>query len=440
MKAVSKLLIAILALSTIASCARHGADDASKEPQPGGGMGTSVGGGGGNGIDGKPIESYSIRIEKLPEYRLYVSPVLKKISRGGGDVLAAYLQWAAGQKAWYSVPRELEFVSKQRTGLWMSTEQLAIQSDREIFLHTPKYQSMKPQERASLLLHEMVMAARFLMKKSPQEQCEALSRGGSKACSDPEVVKLAKVLPYDPEAAKIMDEDDHAAVRTLTRYLSNSTDDVTPEGVAELRRSLRFVFPWDQVVSRLELSDVDAALRRESARGSVFKSVPATRKDASGKIVETECLYTSQYYEFGGLNMAYFEALPAGAPVAPETYELQIEWGGHSTMRRSFYFKDSNLGYGFLDVEHIQSKGALNPNDPNEIVDHVTTTFEPTKETADKSTIPVFEFWLSRENPARVVEYRTSFSRIVFRDLNDRSEWDLVPAPDQPTRRCVLKR
>ncbi len=439
MKSAARTTLVLLAMLSICACSRNGADPAAKEPPPGS-MGTSTGGGGGNGIDGKPIESYAIRIEKLPEYRLYVLPIIRKISRGNGDVLSAYLIWAAAQKPWYSVPRELEFVSKQRTGLWMSTEQLAIQSESEVFLHTPTYQRMKPEERANLLIHEMVMAARFLMKRPPQEQCEILSKGGSKACSDPEVLKLAKLIPYDPEAAKIMDEADHAAVRGLTRYLTNAIDDVTPEGVAQLRRSLKFVFPWDPAISFVELQDIDAALRRESARSSIFKVLPTIRKTQSGKVQEDECLFNPSYYGGGYLYLTNVDAAPLGlADPASLGYETEVEWGGGKTKRYVYYGDYNGYAENFRD-ELISARGAVNPNDEKEIVDYVTTIFEPTKETADQSLVPLTEFWLSRESPPRLIEFKKSFARIVFRDRNARDEWDLVPAPDQPVKRCVLKR
>jgi len=237
------------------------------------GKGTSSLGGGGNGIDGVAVEAYAnTNIESLPEYRRHILPILRKLSVGKPDVLVAYLLWAAKQKAWYFIPRKLENLPKEKVQLLFRSDQLALHGETEIFIEQEPYQKSSMKDRAVLLLHEMVMAARLLMKKSPQAQCEALSKSTElNACRDPEMLKIATPMTVSKDDdIHSLNGLDHSTVRSLTVYLGDEKQDHSGAGAFAQRVRLGFVFPWDALLSKQTGEDLNLAIQRAALANDQF--------------------------------------------------------------------------------------------------------------------------------------------------------------------------
>jgi hypothetical protein len=213
-----------------------------------------------------------------------------------GDPLAVYLKWAAQEKTWFFVPCELQRLSTEQTGLAFTqgNDQLALHGENGIFIDVKKYEQKSSRDRAALLLHEMVMGARWLMKKSPEEQCRVLTTTDSRLCADAEVMAVARasrenvvasgVAPGPaaterPTATRIqMDADDHDAIRSLTAFLASRGRALTAAELRQTRRRLGFHFPWDEAASNLSADDVMRAINRVRLRGIPFQlSYPEPR-------------------------------------------------------------------------------------------------------------------------------------------------------------------
>jgi hypothetical protein len=440
---VKKLFPSLLAFTLLlAACTPAG-----KSPGSGGGAGpgaptgTAPGapgipdaqgtfsGGGGNGINGRAIETYSVDIESLPEYKRVILPILRKMAAGRPDVLVTYLTWAVKNKAWYFVPVELEKLPKEKIQLSFQSDQLARHLENEVFIYAPAYSDRTINERAALLMHEMVMAAKLLMKKSPQAQCEALTKASAiEECRDPKTLKFASTL------SAIGDDDvhslngvDHAAVRTMTLFLTDGKQEPTGLNVTAERIRLGFTFPWDSSVSRLTAKDLLLALERARLAGALFNSRPSFALNS-----ESRCLLQIQH------NDTYFylvlsSALVGGAPVAGKP-----ELPSFSASTDFFNVYDSgytSVGSGgaasaMLDApvsaEHVNSaamdfKGVVDPQVSESTVDRVSFANVAYEGSADWQQSK-FEFFLSRTKTPELIAYRISPVKLLLKtDAKDRS-------------------
>jgi hypothetical protein len=263
--------------------------------------------GGGNGLDGRMTEMYSKDIQSLPEYRRYIVPVLRRLSQNRTDVLVAYLRWAANSKAWYFVPERLPNLPKERIALaFKSTDQLALHSDKEIFIDEPAYRAQTDREKAFLLLHEMVMGARLLMKKSPVKQCSILSGSlESSSCKDPEIMKLATMdADFDPKQEQIiLNGRDHESVRAMTVYLMEPKRALDGASIAALRSRLEFNFPWDHLLSSLDQDQLIAAIDRSVLARTAFTAPPsfASKVDSDCYLSQKDLSSSYLSYELGNL-------------------------------------------------------------------------------------------------------------------------------------------
>ena len=267
-----KFVTALLAASALSACGHKNGDPTPAGPEAPVSNGTGSLGGGGNGIDEKMLESFAISIDTLPEYRRYIEPLIRKIGRGRGDILTTYMQWGIKQKIWYMIPRPLADLSRDQVGTGFSTDQYALNNDARVYIAKATYLKMDHKERANLLMHEIVMSARLLMKKSPKEQCEKLAGAQLSNCSDPDMMKLAEAIDVSEGDRGKMDTPDHDAVRAMTIFLMQHPDEVSAASVTAKRRELGFVFPWDKAVSNVTASDVRLAIQRSALAGETFSA------------------------------------------------------------------------------------------------------------------------------------------------------------------------
>lgn len=298
----------------------------------------TVSGGGGNGCDGKAFEAYAQKITSFEEYRLYIQPLLRRMVEGGNDPLASYLTWVAEEKVWYFIPCQLERLSKEQIGLAIDSDQLARHGEHGIYIHgdknddkplEPNALSSKPKHyfnqrlkaRAALLLHEMVMGARLLMKKSPKEQCKMLARMESELCANQELMAIAETFELDPSQSMVMNADDHEAVRALTAYLAERGADVSAEKVWQTRQRLKFHFPWDRAVSRLEIQGVAQAIARSMVDRDQF--IASSKTGYLGEFAAACTIYATQEADEAlSLDLVVASALP----MSTTSHELAQKW------------------------------------------------------------------------------------------------------------------
>lgn len=279
----------------------------------------TVSGGGGNGCDGKAFEAYAKKITDLSEYKLFIRPLLRKMSEESADPFVTYMLWVAEEKAWFFAPCELERLSSAQIGVNSETDQLARHTEHGIQIYAIEdeknvnqaktYYQKKSKAKAALLLHEMVMGARLLMKKSAKEQCMILARKDANVCANPEMMAIAESREIDPSQAGVMDAADHEAVRTMTSLLAQKDADLSTENLMVLRQRLGFHFPWDRALSSLTYDGLKDAFARTQQLGDQFR-VAGTA---------TEPLKNGGRSYQKPISHPYFENFPMTCSIALET-------------------------------------------------------------------------------------------------------------------------
>ena len=116
--------------------------------------------GGGNGLDGKPLESYAQAIASLPEYESLVAPALASLENKL-PTLAQDIREYTFQKSWYFVPTELSKLRAEQIGVFFPTDQLALQTSRSVWINHNLYRWNSLRDKGTLLMHELVMALRL---------------------------------------------------------------------------------------------------------------------------------------------------------------------------------------------------------------------------------------------------------------------------------------
>lgn len=131
--------------------------------------------GGGNGLKGRPLDSYIERnIEAKPYYTNYVLPLMKTLATSYPR-LAADFYHITHQRDWYFMPTELEEISRNILGTYGKTDQLALQDLNKIWIDSNKFDAMSEQDQATLVIHEIMMGVRLMKFKHKQDQCIAKS-------------------------------------------------------------------------------------------------------------------------------------------------------------------------------------------------------------------------------------------------------------------------
>lgn len=166
-----KNLVALtLSLLCLAACQGH---DVTKEQvivrdQAHGGTDST---GGGNGINGKPLESYAVSVEANADYKTHIAPIIaqvvKKFPRFASDLIHI-----ANDRRWYLVPVELDKIPYERIGVSFAVDQLALQSRAAVWIDDGLFKKMPDgEDRARLLLHELVMGIRLMEFQGGLNQC-----------------------------------------------------------------------------------------------------------------------------------------------------------------------------------------------------------------------------------------------------------------------------
>lgn len=130
-----------------------------------------VDGGGGNGVEGKPLESYRRDISTISGYSLLYDKVILPL-RTKLPHLAADLLHVGSERSWYLIPVRLNRIPSFKIGVNFKTDQLAIQNLSEIWLDEQLYPANQV-DQAALLLHELLMGVRLIEFQNSLDQCLA---------------------------------------------------------------------------------------------------------------------------------------------------------------------------------------------------------------------------------------------------------------------------
>ncbi len=231
------LFSTLLALYFLSACQK----DKQTTPAPaGGGANTVQGpsdGGGGDTCNGKMIEGYKVDITSLVEYKEIIQPILDKITlpqlQSDKKNEAPFLLTPIF-KNWYIIDCKLQDIPKERKGLYLETFQTAIHTSREIFIDSSSYNKMEKEEKAKLILHEMMMSYYLMKYLSLEDICKM-----SNSCSgDFAVANKWKI--FKPEIYRPLNEEDHQKIRNVTAWMWLQKEILTPEGFSKILKNNDF--------------------------------------------------------------------------------------------------------------------------------------------------------------------------------------------------------
>lgn len=249
---LDKVILTLLSVSFLSACQQHRHSAAGNAPKatqtspiPGtpeaGVSGDRKGpsdGGGGDTCNGKMIESFRVDIVKQEEFREYILPILKNLGHHENDQnkkIQSPLLLTPHLKNWYIIDCKLDEIPKERKGLYMETYQTAIHTEREIFIDATSYHQMKKEEKAKLLLHEMVMSQYLMKYMSLEDFCKRTSCEMSKDLLIASNWKMFRPEPYRP-----LNTLDHQNIRTVTAWLWSQGEALNPQAFDKIAKQNDF--------------------------------------------------------------------------------------------------------------------------------------------------------------------------------------------------------
>ncbi len=114
------------------------------------------GGGGGNSINGKLVESFVRDITQTKAFAEKVSPLLDSLDKKVPKIVKFYRD-VLGRIDWYFIPGNLKTQSESATGLPFPSDQVAVQRAREVWIDEDLYNALSIDDQAKLILHEMLL-------------------------------------------------------------------------------------------------------------------------------------------------------------------------------------------------------------------------------------------------------------------------------------------
>lgn len=185
-------------------------------------------GGGGNGLDSKVYESYIVDPTATPAYKENLAPIFDKFPIEKGFSWAAFFK----VKTWYIAPVELKKLSKETLGVSFSensTEQLAVQTEKEIWIEARSFDKTTPKDQASLILHEFVMTLYYLKFKPISELCRLVAEVSpmSSPCTGSSNLDVDKIMPA--KKPRPLNEEDYWNIRRVTGYILQKGKDLDYE-------------------------------------------------------------------------------------------------------------------------------------------------------------------------------------------------------------------
>lgn len=222
------ILLPLLAVTFLSACQKN--EQAPKVPAVAG-RNTMQGpsdGGGGDTCNGKMIESYKVDVTELAEFKEFIQPILEKTLLQTNDKKnESPFLLTPKLKNWYLIDCKLQDIPKERKGLYLETYQTAIHTSREIFIDASSYNQMVKEEKAKLILHEMVMSYYLMKYLSLEELCKVAN-----TCSG-DFLKVSNWKLFRPEIYHPLNEEDHQKIRNVTAWLWSERTSLSPESFAK---------------------------------------------------------------------------------------------------------------------------------------------------------------------------------------------------------------
>lgn len=128
--------------------------------------------GGGNSINGKPVDDYILNLRKLDAYDQHLKPLVLKLEINYPS-LAADFKHLIHRRMWYFVPGDINAISSSILGTYAKTDQLALQDLNKVWVDNNLFQKMESRSQAVLIVHEIVMGIKLMQFKSKQDLCIA---------------------------------------------------------------------------------------------------------------------------------------------------------------------------------------------------------------------------------------------------------------------------
>lgn len=214
----------------------------------GGGSGETAGptdSGGGNGANGKALESFKVSILGTEQYVRLLQPVLDLIQEKNPEMFASVLH-ILSERNWYMVPVTMKAIPSERIGVsFIKTEQIALQSQTEIWFDSTIFDKMSDQEKAVILVHEVVMGIRLLkfqdkldlclrdaemhrtkpaMNKTQEKEMLLKRKDARKEC----FFKF-RADPFDHKKLRLDEKADYPLIRKVTSRLVEFGEEMTSE-------------------------------------------------------------------------------------------------------------------------------------------------------------------------------------------------------------------
>lgn len=198
----------------------------------------TVDSGGGNGLRGRPLESYKVDIRSSEEYQTKVLPIIQGLARNHAR-LASDLLHIARERRWYLIPGDLRLIPSERIGVHFGTEQLALQNLGEIWMNAKSYGAMQTDDdRAILLVHELLMGVILMRYQDSLDECLSsvavfevitkpeLSYRQMRADCHTANLGITRTDPRGLGRKITLSEDDYLNLRDLTSRLWESKGDI----------------------------------------------------------------------------------------------------------------------------------------------------------------------------------------------------------------------
>jgi hypothetical protein len=212
--------------------------------------------GGGAGTHGRMLESYQVHIHETPEFQNFVQPLIEEIAVNA-PAFAAELMHIALHRQWYVIPTDLGKIppSDMVTAIsGTSVEQIAVQTEAEVWIDKRAYVPMPNRERRELIVHELVMGVRLMEYQSAYDQCLAQAAGfvvkkdrkayreKKRACSIERLKDVSTNFALIKKKISL-NNGDYDTVRRITLELLNNASSLSAEelntwALIDLRRGL----------------------------------------------------------------------------------------------------------------------------------------------------------------------------------------------------------
>jgi hypothetical protein len=232
--------------------------------------GTSDQGGGGNLINGKPLDFYKKEITELPEYTKYIKPIDEKLNDIREDNQAdngvTYLETLAKRKTWYLVPVKLDAIEAARIGTNFKSDQGAYQTEKEIFISDLIYKDLDEEHKAQLLLHEIVMAFYLVKYEDGKFYCEAFKKANVRESCLSGFADTGSKDEFKPaqKKGKFLEADEYESIRHVTEWLYTQYKNLTMLKFEEKMVEKKFdprVFNARNVIDRQKNEPIELSIK-----------------------------------------------------------------------------------------------------------------------------------------------------------------------------------